>query len=479
MRISIAGYILLYLANHVLLHINNLPVYAAAVLVLIVLLCDILATRKPEFTAILIAQRQHVAAGVTTLSLLVGSFLLVRSRGNSPLGQSFIVLLQFALQGAVVGVMVRMLVLAVFARLLKGSPIDTHRALLLVAISIFLWLFPLGESHRFYASFYVFGFGLGFALHHLVRNEEHRRAQIARHGRHIVELLGSTPLSSDEIDAVRYYANQRWRKLDRLLRQHERRPTTVLAIVKASEERIKGRYPEARNTVETELEREEHDESLDTYLLLHKALSLGDQGPKSQMLDALKRARERNPKCLLTLVTTGLRIAEEIPLNYDDRAGDLAVEDRTKEALAFVWEALKQNDIVQPALAARILGRAVPVTWTFLLDAYAYVLLKAGHHRFSRALLTECIYEDPYFSSPYLHLGEWCIAEILRGQRQTNLTQIPDLDDAPTSSARRSRRVGALCLNIAIRLEGARQSLTARRANELLETHRDLLSRAE
>lgn len=469
-KLSIAGYVLLYAANHIILSINRLPWYVAGCIVGAVLLCDILATQKAEFTAFFIANRGLVAIAVMVASVVAGSVAVNHASGVEALGHSFVVLIQFALQGALVGVIVRMLILAVFARLLRGGAVDTHRMMLLAALTILLWLFPLGESHRVYAGFYIYGFGIGFAIHYLVRNKEHTRAQAARHGRHIVELLGSSvPLMPTEIDAVRYYATQNWRALRRLLKAHETDSTTVLAIVKASRLRIKGRYAMARATVEAELEREGYDRSLETFLHLHRALSLADLGLKHEMQQALDKAMDCRKDCLLTRVTMGLRIAEELPLESDGGAS-VSGDPRRQEALRYIWEALKSSDVSRPQLIASIVGSAVPVTWTFLLDAYAYVLLKAGHIRFSRALLTECIYEDPYFSSPYLHLGEWCIADILRARHQTGA------GNSLQGNVQRSQQVGALCLNIAIQLEGNRESLTRRRAKLLLHAYSNVLN---
>ncbi len=479
MWISFGGYVLLYVANHYLFHVNHLSGYWAIPFVLGVLACDILAIRQPAFTAVLIAKRHIVADALMVASLLVGTLALLLSNTAPALDYSSLVLPQFALQGAVVGVVVRMLVLAVFARLLKGSHVEIHRLFLLVALTIFLWLFPFLESHRLYAGFYLYGFGLGFWIHYLVRNKEHLRAQTARHSRNITELLGnSVKLTGMEVDAVKHYARQAWRHLDRLFSNTEHHPTTVLAIIKASAQRLKGRYDEARTTIDVELARDGHDTSLDTFLYLHKALSLGDLNLKAEMRETLQKASQCEANCLLTLVTKGLRIAEELPFLEEVSPSDASHEDQRHEALKFIWEALKLNEVARPELIARIVGRTVPVTWTFLLDAYAYVLLKAGHHRFSRALLIDCIYEDPYFSAPYLHLGEWCIAELLKASRP-NSSASDEVDGAQRPSMERSRRVAPLCLNIAIRLEGGRRSLTKRRARELLDRYSNLFSQTE
>jgi hypothetical protein len=158
-------------------------------------------------------------------------------------------------------------------------------------------------------------------------------------------------------------------------------------------------------------------------------------------------------------------------------------ESSRRHALEYIWKALKVNEVTRPDLVASIVSRAVPVTWIFLLDAYAYVLLKAGHVTFSKALLAECINEDPYFSSPYLHLAEWCIADVLRTQNELrvsegNASAYQTRKDAIRRTVERSQRVGRLCLRIALALEEKRESLTKRRGEQLLRDYSVLLSEA-
>ena len=476
---SALSYVLLGLAVHIPIIFNHLPEYLALIFIGAILLADVLATQSPELTAFFIAQRRLVTVTVMTVGIALASLDLWLANGLGVLWHSRTILLQFGLQGAIVGVIVRVLVLAMFARLLRGDPIEVSRALLLGAFAVLVWLAPLAKSHRIFASAYALGFGMGFTLHYLVRHKEHTRAQAARLGRYIVESLGHVKLEANEVEAVTYYAKQRWRKLDALLNEKEDL-TTVLAIVKASRLRIKGEYGYARDIIEAKLSDGEPDATLRTFLHLHLALNLADLGRRDQMRNALKDAMECHGDCLLSLVTNGLRTAEDIPLEGDSENSDS--EDSRQEALHCIWEALKINDGARPELIARIVGRSVPVTWTFLLDAYAYVLLKARHVRFSKALLTECIYEDPYFSSPYLHLGEWCISEVMRARRRLEAREPKQViteqseRDAIQANSERSRRVAKLCLNIAIQLEGGRKSLTKRRAGALLRDYSSLLS---
>lgn len=483
--LSIAGYVILAAVVVMAILVNHPPRYAATLFALAafaVLVCDILATQSARFTALFIARRGWLAVVVLGTSLVAAIALtLAAGSGESQHGIAAVfqeaerrllrsgvsILFQFLLQGALVGVMVRVLVWAMFARFLRGGPIEVSRLLLLVAFTVMMWLFPLGASHRVYAGLYLLGVGGGFMIHYLVRNKEHQRAQTVRIGRNISESVREAQLKAIEVDAVRYYAKQKWRELDQLLTD-ETEPNTVLTIINASRLRIRGDYRLAVRAIEKELGRKERDQSLDGFLYLHKALSLADLNERKEMHQALESALRCQEDCMLTRVTIGLRLAEDISPEDAIRDEKQADNSPKQKAVKYIWYALK-NESSQPELITQIVGRTVPATWTFLLDAYAYVLLKAGHVRFSRALLAAAIYEDPYFSSPYLHLGEWCIADLLRARRQNPSGY------ATQKNSERSRRVGRLCLNIAIQLEGKRRSNTKRRAEGLLESYRNLL----
>lgn len=456
--INVLAYVSVAVPIHMTVHSNGLHFFWTVLFLTLLACVDRWTTESTEYTAFFFANRGGVTLTIFSLSLIMGTLLLVRAWHSGATWTNNSEIAQFTLQGALMGGMVRSVFLAMFRHLLRGKDTEVPRLLLLMTSLVLLWLFPLGHAHRIYSCFFVYGLGLGFGIQYLIRRKEHKRAEAARLGRYIVELLPSNRfLPAIEERVIRLYAKQKWHALDRLLGAQQENLTTLMALVRASSLRIKGEYPSARAIVEKELGREKHDHAYDTFLYLHKALNLADMDFREEMREALEMALQCHGDCFLSLVTKGLRIAEELSLDGNTNS------DEAKEALNCIWEAMKINDKSQPKLAARIVGRAIPVTWTFLLDAYAYVLLKAGHIRFSRALLTECISEDPYFSSPYLHLAEWCIADILR----SNSTRL-----APS---KKSQRIGRLCLAIAINLEGRRESLTKRRAKAFLRDYQHLL----
>jgi hypothetical protein len=463
-------------AAHIPLHANDIPLYYATIFFLAVGLCDFIAAQRAGVMATIIARRWMVTSVVFFVSMLAGAYL-VKSLQPADFWHKKAELFQFMLQGALVGVIVRLLIVAMLEYLISGSPIESTRALLLTALTVLIWLCPLGATHRAYAGFYIFGFGVGFLIHYLVRNKEHKQAEEGRLGRYVIELLGSKATTGEENKIVRHYGAGNWFRLDRLLRKYEEK-STLVETIRAARLRYKGKYSESKGIAQRELERPEHDNKDNAALYLHLALSLADEADenKKQMFEALEKARASSDDSVLALVTTALRLAEDIPLNgTTDANGQVNKAREAEYALRTIWKAMGAADTSPPELIATIVGTTVPMTWTFFLDAYAYVLLKAGYIRFSRSLLAQCIYEDPYFSTPYLHLGEWCIADILRSRRE--LQQDSNLGfnanrawrEALEATSERSQRVGRLCLHIAIKLERYRNSLTKRRAKALLK----------
>jgi hypothetical protein len=217
--------------------------------------------------------------------------------------------------------------------------------------------------------------------------------------------------------------------------------------------RTRGDYEKILVNIERELNNDKRNKKLDTYLHLSKTLALGELNDMDKMFISLDEAQETSKKilrtdCLLAKATLSLRLAEQIPLDGTDQ-----------KPLREIWTALNLHAKNASAdLMAVVFGTAVPVTWTFLLDAYGYSLLKAGHKKFSKSFLTYCIIEDPGFSSPYLHLGEWYKIDAMTESNSTDIEK-----------NERSHRLATLCFQLALKLEGNKDSLIRRRAQSLLD----------
>jgi hypothetical protein len=165
--LSVTTYGLLFAAIHYLLAAYHLPIYLEFIFVAGILTCDIVATRDPSLIEYLISKGHIIVGALMLFSAAVGAFILVRTM-QAPELYPPIILAQFALQGAVVGFVVQLLVVSFVERLLKGAQIETPRLLLLLALTILLWLFPFGESHSVYGACYVVGFGIGLCSRYVI-----------------------------------------------------------------------------------------------------------------------------------------------------------------------------------------------------------------------------------------------------------------------------------------------------------------------
>ena len=209
---------------------------------------------------------------------------------------------------------------------------------------------------------------------------------------------------------------------------------------------MKGNYSEALLAIDKELGNDKRFMDMDNVLHLSRALNLGelagdsDKSKREQMFQALEEACGQKGACFLAEATYALRLAEDASFEKNEKV---------HTAWPHMLKAVQLNEAdKKPRPEAFVLGTTIPVTRTFLLDTYGYVLFKEGYRRLSRSLFTHCIYVDPNFSSPYLHLAEWYI--ICR----------PNNDNAT--------KVAKLCLEIAILLEGKKASLIRIRAETKL-----------
>ena len=449
------GYLLLYGVLFLQERLYHWELSTVMILGFTIIAIDLVTTSFPHITAWVYVKRISVAfialCGCSAASLI----LLASHPPQGPDSQSVITLINFGLQGFVVGVLVRMLIRNMISRMLRGASVQFQRLILMMGVSVFVWLFPHGEVH-YLGSLYVLGFGIGFFIHFLFRNSVNNQARNARIYTHISTMLDT--LDEDfkpyELEAIRLFSKHNWTRFDRILSDHDDSLPPSLAILKAYKHRIKGDYPGALDTVNRELEVSKRPQRFDSVLYLHQGLAFGELGDVEKTLTSLNKAIEADPECLLAKAAKSLRLAEQISLreDYSDSLG-------AKESLAEMWDTLKISE-TKPRrdVFKAMLESPGKVGWTFLLDAYGYVLLKSGRHQFCRSLLMHCIFEDPDFSSPYLHLAEWHIKDSYGAQALNDKGRL--LQD---------RSVALLCLHIALYFEGKRDSLIVKRARAFLK----------
>ena len=441
------------------------PTYLTLILSVPILVGEwLFMTSIPEIRAYAISKRKKVAIGVLIISVIAcfGTLFLFSVLKISITGLSFFLIIRCILQGIIIGVVLRILAGMIFVMILVGKSVGMQKILFLLGFLISLWLFPYGETQLACAPFYVIGIGLGFIVHFSVRTVQRGRAKRNRYIQNLERMLGEEEkdFTHDEGNAIMYFAKQSFTRLEKLLEKRKSNLSPALGIIKSSMKRIQGDYHGALDAVDEIIRNSNIDKKFDVQLHCRKALSLGEiDGREKEMFDELQHALNIQSQkgvddCILARITRSLRFAEKLSLEGKEKKEDL------QKPLDEIWTALKLNEKEIPKAIDKVIGIAVPITWTLLIDSYGYALLKFGHRRLSRSLLTQCIHEDPDFSSPYLHLGEWHLTEGLR------------LNDLGKHYAKeKADNLARLCLLVAKYLEGQKDSRIKRRAEELLDQY--------
>ncbi len=377
-----------------------------------------------------------------------------------------VIIVRSFVTGIILGILLRTTVSSPEVLSLQPRSVDAVKRRIIFAISALVILIPLPPIPIFVVSIYLFGIGFGVFLHFIARtawrNHAHRNQRWLTIRERTRPSGQGLNLTAKEKLAIWYYTNERFWRLKRLLERV--RKSTTLVILQVCMLRIQGKYELALNALDAELENNKRTETLDSKLLCLKALSYGELGKKAAMWKSLKAALKENSNCMLTNLTCALRLAEEIPLTVGINQQVTLDQDSyilDKSPKEYLWEALRINLERSSSqdgfsLEEKIVGYSVPITWTFLEDARAYVLMKEGDMRLSRILLTSCIHHDPTFSSAYLHLGEWFMKRLLSNQL------------SPTQAMEVSK-LARISLYVAKYLEGRKKSHLKRRAIACLE----------
>lgn len=362
---------------------------------------------------------------------------------------------QFGLQGFVVGIAIRELLLNMSLNNLFDELIEAQRLLFLSGTVIFLYLLPPPSSlHGAYSPVYMFGFGGGLFAHFLLRRLSQRGAKVARHGKLLLDMLvaENEALSSTEKVAVKYFIKRNWKKLHQLYLEHLEFVTTLsakLAIIESCMCRIRGQYLLALKTIEKVVQTQSVDTYTNGLLHLQEALVRSELGEDAEMYAALKESLKKNPKCFLTNVAYGVHLAEDIPMRKEEHNDSTDIQ----TPVHLIREAMRLNaNERNTELLSNLIGHSVPLSWGFIQDAYGYALLKAGDYTFSRSLFLDCIRKEPNISSAYLHLGEWYLSY--------SLNRKPSKDRLTLAN---------LCFSVALSLEGKKPSRIARRAKQMAD----------
>ncbi len=322
-------------------------------------------------------------------------------------------ILGFVLQGAVLGLITRMLLVHYFALSIKGKDVFYTKILMMIVYLVLLIVFPF--THREYIPSYSLGFGLGFLIHYIARKPEKRNALYARLSQNLLAMIetmkkGEYKLNTNEERAIQLYASQKWTTLKAYL--EEIKENEIIFFIKLSMFRKLHQYDIALNLVhEKETNAPEWFKENKHFFHLHFSLNKYEKSvqlhEKAQIIQNLQDAIIHTPHCLLSNATLALMIANDIDISDENDES----MDQKKKALDLIWNAMKIYEIrdKNPKIISLITGMTIPFTYSFLLDTYGYVLFKNGYLKFSKALFMQCLAQDPSFSPTYIHLAEWYI----------------------------------------------------------------------
>jgi len=426
----IVGYLVLILFSTGWVFINKLPLWMVLVTTLPPIVSDGFSNYSPRVLAYIYTHRKGFAFFIFGLCVFMAGLLYYKYPlhiiyFNLNAQDKFILITQFILQGAIVGLTLRMLLLNFFADLLRATDIHLAKFLIIVAWIVFLIMFPFNEKHVSLSSIFIFGLGFGFLFHYLVRIQEKKNAQINRF-RENVEILienlkrqdsksedsdnnngiSKVRLTNNEETAIKLYSKQKWVKLKIFL--HEHASTGSLFFIKICMLRKLHNYEAALELLQDRMKKN-HNLPHENYYHLHAALNKseifdvnGNWKYRDEIFEHLEKANTIDPSCLLTCTTYALRIAEEVEF------GDEKHKVEKEKALELIWEAMKiyEHKPLPTKIIEVVDGMLIPFTYTFLMESYGYVLLKCGKTRFAKALILQSLFQDPTYSNTYLHLAE-------------------------------------------------------------------------
>jgi len=394
---------------------------------------------SPLFLSKVFTNRKIVAYSVIAFCSIIAAYLFYKYSPNAliqsmSLFELIIVITQFAIQGAIVGVLIRMLFLNLFAQVIRFGDIHKAKILILSAWMVFFIMFPFGLSHKSLSWAYVWGFGIGFYIHYSVRRRDKRRAYMRNLKERILKESNAATLSPPEKKAIELYVNRKWGELNLLLVKIPKESDLITFIKSAMFRNLK-EYEKAINIIESKLKKNPQKQL--HFYYLHRALNeidiyRDDPDDEKMVFEYLEKAYEGNNNCMLTCAIFSLKLSSKtdgLSTRDIDRAHDLIWNAIT------IFEEQKSHNII-----SLITGMTVPVTYTFLLDTYAYSLFKLGRIKLAKELFYQCIFKDPNYSNTYLHLAELYFAQ-------------SQIDDEFRSKYRNWRNTIMLFLHVAIEIE--------------------------
>ena len=419
---------------------------------LLIAIADSVADSTPKAAARLFAARLFVALCVFVGTLIISlAILAVYGPGTLPS------ILPSLLVGCAVGVAVRSAFVISLRRQRRGRSTHLIRLYLMGAAATIVFLIP-SDRDRSSAS-YVFGIGCGFFIQFGARRLREREAR--RHWEtHAIlkplQTFRTEPTNPPEVLAASLLASHKIDDLQDFLQNCDSSRTPGLTIINSTFKRIRGDDLEAVKALQNGLRLQGDGSKNHALAHLLLAILLRESGDDEGMVQSLSEAKLLAGNCQLVDLLDAVRIAEGLPLPGD--ATWVEAESLRNQARELISHAVEFGAKTVPKLAlSPVVAYNVPLTRTFIDDAYAYVLLKCGNLSASEKLLDGCLREDSGFAPGYLHYGEWHLAQATISRARHD----PEREG-------QSRRAAEFCFWMAIGLD-PHEGHTARRARKLLE----------
>lgn len=367
----------------------DLPIWTIVLTVIPIIGAVLIEQVSPKTLANIYVKRDLVTYLIIAVAILY-SFILYTYIPLELSELGWYSITQFLVQGTLVGVVLRTLLLHFFNAIIRGQRTYQSRFLLLISYFVILLLLPLG--HRQYIVFYFQGMLFGYLVHYFSRfsrrgvNPRIRFLKLIERP----EFIKSQPEPLRK--ALEHFTYQEWNKLKKLIGENEGKES--FEFIKFSMYFWNKQHGHALNKIKAIID---NNRKVSHFYYLHYALNLRESFTTFEELKNDKEVEKylnmallSNPDCMLSNAVLGHH---------------LALFNRP-ESLDYILKALDIYEDNDPNVLSVITGLAIPATYTFFLNSYALALLKNDKTRKARELLYLCQLHDPNNPFSYVHIGE-------------------------------------------------------------------------
>ena len=419
-----AFYFALVLLLKVFVEAHHFPTLVYLVLSLPFIIPELLGEYRPDYLAWVFVNRKIIVCGVMLFFICLAAVSYSKYPYPAAITHSLDAnksLLREILVGLGLGMITRMLLTHLSYQLIRDKDDFGSKILILLAYMAFLIMLPL--NYRYYLCPFFFACGIGFFVHYLTRHSERKNAGHSKLQRNIIQkmstltMANSYRLTSIEEQAIRDYAHRRWIRLRKLLTMNPE--TEILFFIKLCTLTRLQEYDSALALLsDKESEHPAWYEANEHFFQLHRALNkFRKTGNNEHLRDVdeisadFLSAIKGDKHCLVSNALLALKQANDIDQGATDSKTIALNIEKGAIARRHIDQALKNYEQRERSVhpVSLLTGMAIPVTYSFLLDIYGYVLLKNDMVKLAKIQFIQCLYQDPSFSSTYLHLAEWYV----------------------------------------------------------------------